>query len=1083
MTIQLQASAACPSVYLPVSTPSSPLAGPWVALVLPEGVSLTAVPQILSDWAWLDQASSQTPSMIPPVPGFWVFAPAAPADLPSFAEALWGSPAAAVFTGTTVPVWCRNADDLSNGLQWLATGSTTGPLILSSANIGFGNNFAFFIPSGSPFTRNSASDTLTITAQGKFIFNIRGSGITGFDPSLTLALTGSDAGLLILGATLSFDPSPSSANLGIHYLYQSSGAAVTVLNYPLFDVGAAGPKIGYHVSLDPAAPFDGARTRFSFTQPATTLGAGFTSPLGQTVCLTPRSGAGLVIRSLWGTGGESCLEPDGDFTASLSPAMSDGSVALLCGSVGTEGLGGAAGSVLSFIAGAAYCPLDPTTATASDQSDPLDDRGGAAVTAWVAVSAADGSAQYRCQPAQSALFQGGAGLPDYLFTGAAFPLVAGTTLSPVPMAAYGLINSQIAKVAATPYRAFENHVLAPVRAQTMATATKAALAAKAAARTASAPAPAADTTSTYVTNSGLVATVDGEVLLSVQLAATVDAGGKTHSWVAEDISPALQTALMTNDCFLVVSRTAGSDGDILFSLSGDVAFSDWSFEPGIGADGQFLIFKYAGTDIATLAGSLANWAEAATFNADPAAVQAALLSLIATVQAAAEGGDTLYTTLWSALSDPAWNGLLALSAPANTLPEIVASMEYSLGSTLSALAVGLQVNDLSGGGDESPAVAASAPFAVVDYANPDQAASPAAGGAYGYTLDSLRAGFINGTLTSFTAGGRLEINQLFGLPAALQNDGGDATSNIVAIDGRYLQPVGDDATGYYAFSAAGPAEFRIAYDYFDGQATAQILKTVNVTNLQFVQVNDNQSRFSLNGALVFNPPASAPEDPYLYLGSPPTTDLFDFDALAYSDLGIVMTGSGVDLVYSFDVAQVRFPTPTSGLRQGLVTDLPLTAQSLSGAGSLSDLGAIAFQVPTGWTPPVDGFDYALVFAITLGSPGLLSSQAGSLTGTVYLGWGASGSYSLGLLISGIDQTCSLTLQGVMKLAIGVAGIDTMASDGTNRTVLLLQQCSLSFMGAAIPGSARPFTLTLFGAPPYPSQTLLWFGDAVPATSL
>ncbi|MBP2312923.1 hypothetical protein [Azospirillum soli] len=1072
MTMQLAVSSACPYVYLPEAGPG----WSWVAFVLPATAATPTPDYLLSDWTWPTTDGSTGPGYA----GFWVFAPSQPPDLAGFARSLWASSAGKAFTqsssSTSSMVWYDQATLASLGNpEHIATAMSNRLQTSGNVSLSFGASFQFYIPSGSAVSFLSDGDLLTITANGWFALNIVNSSIGGFDSSLGIALGGDDAGVLTLGGKLSFDTSPRGANLGVHYQHRTSDGAVALLDYPAFDIPRT-TAIAYAVSLDPSAPFDGARTRFAFDPEAGArkgaytgpLDSGFTTPTGQRIRLTPQDGAALVFRSLYGGGGQSCFEPDGPFLATLSPPAADGGIALLCGSAGTESIQGPAGTTLTFSAGASYCPFDPTAPRTTADAVPLQDQDGAAITAWVSVTGDGSPASYRTQPAQSALFRPDAAQPNYLFACLPRPLLTATTLPALPMAPYGCADDQLASVPCQSFRAFETRVLAPARAMATVMAAKAARAAAPRARSAD----EGGTTETWVTNAGLVATASDSALASLQVASTVDAGGATRIWSIDDIAETLQTALAANECFVVATRTTDGDGNSLFTLSGEVAFADWVFRPTVG-DAHFLILKFASLDIRTLANGLSNWTDGASFNSDPTIAQANLIQAIDAIEAAASGDpltSALYATLWNALTDPAWNGVMSFAVPATSLPATVSGMLPGRG--LSAVALAVQTNDL-GAANGTATVTASAPFAVVDMETADTSASPANGKEFGYSLDRLLAGFDNGTLSSFNATGRLEINSLFSLPAARQTAAGeDAPDNIVPLSGSYQQPATAGAAGYYAFVSTGTAAFRAAYDYAQTQTAAQILKTVTVSGVQFVPVDGDTSRFSISGTLTFNPPAQTNAggtagDPYLYLGAQPTVDLFDLDALPYSDLGIVMTaGDGGKTAYALDVSKVGFPTPGQGLRTGLATDLPLNAAALLPAGSVSSLGAIPLQVPTGWTIPVDAFDYAIAYTLTLGTTGLQAARSGSLTGTLYLGWTAAGSYSLGLLIDGIDQNRAVTLQGVAKLSIGAVAIaGALLPDGRSvRTELYLRQCSLNFMGTAVPGNAQPFTIPMFGVP-------------------
>ena len=51
-----------------------------------------------------------------------------------------------------------------------------------------------------------------------------------------------------------------------------------------------------------------------------------------------------------------------------------------------------------------------------------------------------------------------------------------------------------------------------------------------------------------------------------------------------DISPTLQAAILSNQCFVVATRTADGSGVTLFNIEGGVAFGDWLMEARLSSD-------------------------------------------------------------------------------------------------------------------------------------------------------------------------------------------------------------------------------------------------------------------------------------------------------------------------------------------------------------------------------------------------------------------------------------------------------------------------------------------------------------------
>tara|TARA_B100001123_G_scaffold382350_1_gene453440 strand:- start:4718 stop:8062 length:3345 start_codon:yes stop_codon:yes gene_type:complete len=1093
----------CGYIYVLQGQPDG---APWVAFVLPDGITpplmLDALP---ADYVWPVGTNDETV-----VCGFWVFAPQAPANTAIFGTALRNSDAQTYYRNLTMPVWVADPDAVALDPFYIPTIQKTSPVVASNANTPLGPRFSFLIPSDSNYSYDPTAQGVSIAGQGGFKFNVDGTFITGFDQTLNIPLCGANAGQIVLNGKLAFDMGVNGANVGIHYAYQKNAAPLTKVGaeeagsedddtspyqqvpYPLFSLGGSSSKITYQVLLDPAAPFDHTRTRFNFVD-LPTIESGFTDPSGNSLYLTPTSGAGLAFRLMYG-GADSYLEPDGVFTLSATTS-SDQDVTtpstLLCGCVGTEYVSGPGNLTAEFTAGPAYCPFDPHAA-APGQALPLSDENGSAVTAWLSLRTGEGNAVYQSQPSESALFAAGTGLADYLFVASDLPVITAPSLPGLPVSSYGLFQSEVGTAPdMAMYQAFERSVLAPARSVVVQPHAKATFTAQRN-RMLTGHAAAAASAQTFVTGRGQVIKSTGNSFTSIDLTNTVDNSGVTHQWQLTDISPTLQAAILSNQCFVVATRTADGSGVTLFNIEGGVAFGDWLMEARLSSDPlEILIIKFAAQSISDLANTLASWTDASSFNASPADVQVGLQSILAEIAEAASGSDAdlaaYYQHLNAVVTEPGWNGVLALNPAVPSLPTAVGSLLLALkDNQLPGLALGIKINDISGGGSVDPAIAASAPFAVVDYeiSAAMRGTSIGLGNATGFEVEYIRAAFENGTLQQFSASSLLELNQLFSLPVALQDDGADAAQNIIKITGSYQQPQTPGAPGQYTFSSGSIASFRIAYDYYDGQNTAQILDNVTLDNVKLVPVSATQSRFVLNGQMAFNPPAGTTGEPYLGL----TADLFDFDALPFGNLGIIMTEDASHAgqpTFSFDVTKTVFDNVGNRqLRQGLSTDLPLTLNKMLPSGSISTLGGSAIQVPSSWSPPSDDFDYALVYDLDLGSPGAKSPDTSDFSANLFLGWSADGRYSIGLLVNGVGNSKTLTLNGVMQLTYGVVGINTHKNNNVDRLILLLQQCTVQFLGDTIPGDAKPFDIKLFSST-YPATRLRWFGqvfDAPPSSS-
>jgi hypothetical protein len=166
----------------------------------------------------------------------------------------------------------------------------------------------------------------------------------------------------------------------------------------------------------------------------------------------------------------------------------------------------------------------------------------------------------------------------------------------------------------------------------------------------------------------------------ITIARTTDAQGGAHVLSLELPTPALQAAMEQSSHFVVITRSTaagGSPAAPLFVVNGDAAIGDWRFALDLADQDDaatILVFKAAsGSTVRTLAGQLTAWAEPGVFNADPQATQARLVKIVET--AIANAADPAlapwYGDVATALTDPAWNGVLVLNPSLTGLPAFV----------------------------------------------------------------------------------------------------------------------------------------------------------------------------------------------------------------------------------------------------------------------------------------------------------------------------------------------------------------------------------------------------------------------------
>lgn len=216
---------------------------------------------------------------------------------------------------------------------------------------------------------------------------------------------------------------------------------------------------------------------------------------------------------------------------------------------------------------------------------------------------------------------------------------------------------------------------------------------------------------------------------AITLGQTLDEAGQPHALVL-NLDPSVQQALAGDSApFAVVS------GASALSVTGDAASGAWRFAVDSGATGAaapIVVLKYARGTTESLAGNPQLFTAGTELNADVAATSARLQALIASVLAAAQlpGGEH-FAQLAGILQDTSWSGVLIFGASATVPGEVLGQSTGALaGTDVASVAIGFTRSMV----DSSPGT--DGLFGTIDHA-----AAP-----------SLRAGFVNGALTSFALG-------------------------------------------------------------------------------------------------------------------------------------------------------------------------------------------------------------------------------------------------------------------------------------------------------------------------------------------
>ncbi len=803
----------------------------------------------------------------------------------------------------------------------------------------------------------------------------------------------------------------------------------------------------------------------------------------------------------------------------------------------------------------------------SDNPKFLDSMNGNVTTAWVQFSTATGS--YVSQPEPSPLYlQDGetaaalsgqlpaSGLNVYLLNFLPLPTwkpssevaaMAGPAQGPlVPMVPYaGLSPTAVLE----PYLSMELEALNPTRKNAF-TSAQAALPAPA--RITAAP---ADELIFAMTPQGLLAGLEGtqQLWTTTQIAVSPSlrpppADPVTLQFIA--MGNQIRQAMQQNQIFIVISTLTDSQGQPLFQFAGPdqtINIAGWPFSlspagtPASDHDKTppILILKfYPGQSIASLVSDISLWSQATVFNGPHYTATQAQTYIAGLIQQACQAvygrgkcpdgepsgqpdTNSLYYNFYQVMTDPEFSGLLALNCnmQLNALPAAIRAVTGGMtkpgsdGKPISNIDafrvhhVGMQINDTAPE-SQTPTLAQSSLFGLVDYEKPANGAAPSPSGLsvnYNFEVEFLRALFTNSELRNFSCQINLTINNLFGTGVQKQtNVGGSAAdedgSNVVVITGSYQahSTTGDDQTsgqGVYSFVAEDNFSFT-----FDSNP---YLDHITLTKLQFAFEQETpssssaadsgtttniQAGFAIWGSMVFK--------------ELNVLDIFSFKQLVFADLGISVsfdltvfpppqapTTSNLHLTFSpgdlrFDLAQSTPRESSTSLLSLIPFKLKSFLYSQKADQTIESLQYFSFgSVPLApGFKLVDRFNYALLFDLDLGSMGGLVGSLSAFKFSILIGWlteDTTGGIAFGLQLPQADGKLEIKIEGVLNLVIeqfvlkyvSVQGTRT-PPDGQSLFVLALHNSYLELLGQRLPHGQALFDFALF-APSNDAQRIGW----------
>jgi hypothetical protein len=841
--------------------------------------------------------------------------------------------------------------------------------------------------------------------------------------------------------------------------------------------------------LHPLAPLDAARSFLAFSAgdagqsgpAATALSSYYLSTLGDQITLTPLTGAAapsgfaaLVLAtnpqaSVPAPGDPITFVPKGNFSLGTDRT---GPVELMCGLSGVEYVTlPESGQTLTFQPGQPafaqdFVPGQRPVLGPVPQSVPT--------TSYGSVSSPTGNLGYYAQPDQSVLYNYppsssavagvsgassatmltavpvlAASLPP-LATGAdnaqqsqqiSYPLLPYAGVGgEVSVAGQGQLESQII----SPARRIALRALPPQQSDLLATAT---------------PPSAYSTTPQGLLASGVGQSSWGRVVLAQM------PGAGQRQLALSSVDNDLLAAFQSNKMFLVASDPAAlahylQSADAQIFMGSDPT-EQWQFnlDPAQwSAHGTIVLLKFYNQPITDLVRQTSMWASPAVFNADAAGTSQQLQAILDKLPA----DDPDFTALLAAVSDPAWNGMLAFNvvAPLNELPQQLTGLAVGIDRTkFCAHHVGIAASKINAVPGRDIGISDSSMFGLIDYVGP----STLPGGQllYQFSVQQLTVLFSNSDVASFSCIIELQVNELFNEPTILAG----STDNVVRLYGSFDKHVSNGAVQEsYSFQtkAGVPSDFAM---------TSQVLTTVELSRGQFATITSASS-------------ATLTEAQFVFWGLLDFKALTGFDALSFGRQPNTQTPAGLSFgnlvismsfnptdavpvpIFDFDASQLSFDLAGSASRTGsFYQHFPLTLAAFTQAKegtTPATLGYLGVQTPLNQSS-LEYPWYSLDFDLNLGSAGALAAKA-SFVATLTVAWTPGGtSYTVftGLKLPGSNSSKrAITIEGLFDITFKTLQIIAI-DDGVY--VLVLYGIAFSFLSFSFPPSGQ-VDFALFGDP-------------------
>jgi hypothetical protein len=583
----------------------------------------------------------------------------------------------------------------------------------------------------------------------------------------------------------------------------------------------------------------------------------------------------------------------------------------------------------------------------------------------------------------------------------------------------------------------------------------------------------------------------------------------------------LSSVLTRDQLFLVATRP-----DPTWTFQDRIALGGFEFNLPLTASGlqPILIFKYDNRrTLRDLALDVTAWAEAETYVGDVKEVRQELeQAFIFAAQFSASGSDP-FIHFNEIVDDPAWTGFIAFGVPVNGngMPLDFQILLGGIPGELRAHHLGIQMNSLTATGSAAPfSIAQSSIFAVVAYQRDTASPSPPpASGEPQYDVDVLIAVLSNSALTELNVKVSLVLSQLFGRAVALtpEPQSPHVPKDAISIQGRY-QRHGD--TGRVTFTTTDPFTFMFPAPVGE----TRIIERVVFTGASLVPVaNGGTSSPSLPRLAQSSPGGTQVTADFVLAGEiffaqapfpGVALDLFSYGTAGDTPTGLAFAGLATRIAFTLDDQGAVIPSsktvtllidtltpraaPSAIRPDSLMASLPLKlsgfqAQSPGGKGGSVGSGAQAVNVlqlmphankPTTHSSPVSpptpatapyvttSPTYGLVYTVSLGSLGSLSSASAGISASLTLAWGPSPTVpdnDAAAVLIGLPSLSGgykgFELQGVLKTRFGDANLlQVTLKDQSLVYALLFGNIQLSVLGYSFPPGVLVDFL-LFAGPP------------------